>query len=133
MKSSSVRILFYCMAVLAIGCSKKENPTFSIDGEYAGKVEITTKATQALWDDSITLVIVLDDYEYQGNKNLNEGSGYLKLNADSVRFFDYRTTILPGWDWILLETYKYALNDTMLTLFKESDLKTFYYELKVVQ
>jgi len=128
-----VLMIFILLAftMFLVSCNKNSNkPIPDFDGEYEGLSTITTIATQAEWTDSILLYIVDNEYEYTGREDLNEGTGYLLLTSDSVRFIDYRATLFEHWDWILRGTYKYSMGDSVLTLFKETATKTYHYELK---
>ena len=125
-------VVAMALSVCLAACNKKNNaPPPSIDGEYEGLSTIITIASQDEWTDSVVLTIVDDEYEYLGQEALNDGSGYLLLTYDSVRFIDWRTTLFEHWDWILRGTYKYSLSDSTLTLFRQTDTKTYQYDLKV--
>lgn len=124
-------LILLLLISLLVSCGKNDSKYLpNIDGEYVGLSKITTTASQEEWTDSIELYIFDNEYEYTGLETTNEGSGYLLLTSDSVRFIDFRATLFEHWDWILRGTYKYAAGDSVLTLFKQTDTKTYYYHLK---
>ena len=132
-KRAIAPVVLLCIAIM-FSCNKNDRgPLPILDGTYEGESIITTLATQDELTDSVFLSITDDEYEYQGRNDLNEGSGYYIMNHDSIRFIDYRATLFEHWDWILRGTYKYTLEDSVLTLHRQTTTKTYHYDLKMLE